>query len=78
MSKTPKVNPTPNPIARDLSDVVPCAGDSVGAVEVVSEVVVEVVCVVNGRDIVDWAMFVVDKEVVVDKGRHILTAVFAI
>jgi hypothetical protein len=53
ISKIPKGNPTPNPIARDLSDVVPCVGGGVKVVEVVGdsvrvvEVVGEVVCVVD-------------------------------
>jgi hypothetical protein len=79
MSKTPRGNPTPNPIARGLSDVMPCVGDGCGAVEVVGEVV----CVVDdrglldGRIVLDWIVYVVVKEVVVATARHILTAVFA-
>jgi hypothetical protein len=49
MSKTPRDNPTPNPIARGLSDVRPCVGDSCGAVEVIEEVV----CVVDSRGLLD-------------------------
>jgi hypothetical protein len=49
MSKTPRGNPTPNPIARGLSDVMPCVGDGCGAVEVVGEVV----CVVDDRGLLD-------------------------
>ena len=62
MSKTPRGNPTPSPIAWDLSDVVPWVGGGIKAAEVVGEVV----CVVDV------------KEVVVATGRHIPTAVFAI
>ena len=74
MSKTHRGNPTPNPIARGLFDAVPCVGDGVRAVEVIGEVV----CVVDGRWVLDSVMYVVGKEVVVATGRHILTTVFAI
>ena len=73
MSKTPRGNPTPNPIAKGLSDVVPCVRDGVRVVKVVGEVV----CVFDGRGVLNWVVSVVGKEVVVDTGRHILTAVFA-
>jgi hypothetical protein len=49
MSKTPRGNPTPNPIAKDLSDVVPCVRDGIGVVKVVGEVV----CVFDGRGVLN-------------------------
>jgi hypothetical protein len=49
MSKTPRGNLTPNPIARGLFDFVPCIKDGVRAIEVVREVVY----IVNGRGILD-------------------------
>ena len=69
MSKIPKDIPTPNPIRRDLSDVVPCAEDDVGIVELVEK---EVCSVVGDGGVVDGD--VVGKEVV-GTGRHIPTAV---
>jgi hypothetical protein len=74
MSKIHKGIPTPNPIVRDLSDVVLCAEDDVGVVEVVEK---EVCCVVDGGEVVDGDVVVVRKEEVVGTGRHILTAVDA-
>jgi len=69
MSKIPKGIPTPNPIARDLSDVVPCVEAGFRVAEVVEK---EVRCVVDG-DVV-----VVKEEEVVGIGRHIPTTVAAI
>lgn len=53
MSKTPRGIPTPNPIAKDLSDVVPCVRDGVRVVKVVAKVVGEVVCVFDGRGVLN-------------------------
>ena len=44
MGKIPKGIPTPNPIGRDLSDVVLCAEDGVGVVDVIEK---EVCCIVD-------------------------------
>jgi len=74
LSKTPRGNPTPNPIVRGLFDVVSCIGDDIRVVSVVGEVD----CVVDSGGILRWVVSVVDKDVVVPTARHILTAVSAI
>ena len=73
-SKIPKGIPTPNPIARDLSDVVPCVEAGFRVAEVVEK---EVCCIVDGRGVVDGDVVVAKEEEVVGIGRHILTAVDA-
>jgi hypothetical protein len=74
-SKIPKGIPTPNPIARDLSVVVPCVEVGFRVAEVVKK---EVCCVVDGRGVVDGDVVVVKEEEIVVIGGHILTAVDAI